>query len=145
MIWPRKRQFVMILTRQAADAVCQHRERNQLPKTLTMTRPLFCILLLAILGLTRIALADAAQDVMKTRYELHVALKRAVLDIVEKGERDPGTIASVAMERTQTERIQFMKARVAEGLKGGQSRSDAEITAKDEIKEMLDSIIDGVL
>jgi hypothetical protein len=106
-----------------------------------MTRSLFCILLLAIIGLTRIALADA-QDARKT---LHVAFKRAIEDMVKKGERDPYIIADFAMARTQTERQQFFIARVMEGVRLGLRRSEAEENATAEIKDMLDGLLESIL
>src|SRR3954469_15918356 len=111
------------------------------PKGLAMTRSLFCILLLAIIGLTRIALADA-QDARKT---LHVAFRRAIEDMVKKGERDPHIIADFAMERTQTERQQFFNARVMEGVRLGLRRNEAEENAAAEIKDMLGGLLESIL
>ena len=106
-----------------------------------MTRSLVYILLLGIIGLSDIALADS-QDARKT---LHVAFRRAIEDIVKKGEKDPYTIADFAMARTQTERQQFLKARVIEGLRQGLRRSEAEENATAEIKDMLDSLLESIL
>jgi hypothetical protein len=110
-----------------------------------MTRPLICTLLLAISGFARIALAGDAADIRKTHHELEAALKRAVVEIVQKGERDPKTIASFAMGRTQSERREFIEVRVNDGVRRGLTRSGAEANANAEIQEMLDDLVEITL
>jgi hypothetical protein len=110
-----------------------------------MTRPIVCILLLAISGFARISLASDAADIRRTHRELEAALKRAVVEIVQKGERDPKTIAGFAMGRTQRERREFIEVRVNDGVRRGLSPSGSEANAKAEIQEMLDDLIEITL
>ena len=110
-----------------------------------MTRPLFRLLLLAIVGFTRIALADLDHDVKKAEGQLYGAIHRAVSDLVKKGERDAQTIESLASERTRTEQIKYLAAYTAREVQHGRKRSDAEMTAKETIAEMFDNVIGGML
>jgi hypothetical protein len=110
-----------------------------------MTRPLFCVLLLAIIGFTRIAVADLQQDVNKAQAQLHRALRRAVSDLIKKGERDAPTIESLSLERTRTEQINYISAYTAQQVQRGVRRSDAETNARETISRMLDELANDLL
>jgi len=110
-----------------------------------MTRPLFRLLLLAIVGFTRIALADLDHDVKKAEGQLYGAVQRAVSDLIKKGERDAQTIESLASERTQTEQIKYLAVYTTREVQHGRKRSDAEMAAKETIAEMFNHVIGGLL
>ena len=110
-----------------------------------MTRPLFRFLLLAIIGFTRIALADLDHDVKKAEGQLYGAVQRAVSDLIKNGERDAQRIESLASERTQTEQIKYLAAYTTLEVQHGRKRSDAEMAAKETIAQMFDHVIGGLL
>ena len=110
-----------------------------------MTRQFFCILLLAITGFTRIALAEPTQDLNKTRYQLQVALRHAVLDIVRAGERNPDKVPNLALQRAQTEVAKFREVCVDRYVQLGLRRSEAEANANAEIKDTLDNLVEIAL
>ena len=110
-----------------------------------MTRPLICILLFAITGLARIALAGSGEDVHKARLQLHNALRHAVLDIVRNGERGRDKVTNLALQRAQTEVAQFREACVARELRSGVRRGEAEAHANAEIQDSLDNLVENAL
>jgi hypothetical protein len=110
-----------------------------------MIRQFFCILLVAITGFTRIALAEPTQDLNKARYELHLALRHAVLDIVQAGERTPDKVANLALQRAQTEVAKFREVGVARYFQIGLRRSEAEANITEEVSGMLQEMVEITL
>src|SRR4051812_25182157 len=110
-----------------------------------MIRPLLCVLLVGIIGFTRIALGDLDQDVNKAQKQLHAVLRDAVYDLVKKGERDAQTIEKLSLERTQTEQANYIAAYTVQQVRRGVRRSDAEFDAKETISRMVGERVNSQL